>query len=119
VKPPRNLTRAARALWAEIRTLYAIEDDDTPALLLVESIAGAWQTMTAAAAVLNKEGATVRDRWGQPRAHPAAAIARDARAGLVAALRALDVKLAPPSRGRMGRPRGPMTVLRKQELGLR
>jgi P27 family predicted phage terminase small subunit len=113
--PPRDLTRAARAVWNDLVETYEI---DRPAeLLLLEAAVRAWDRMTAAAATLAAEGATVKDRWGQPRAHPAAAIERDARAGLVAALKALDLELAPSPR-HFGRPGGPMTVARRQELGL-
>jgi P27 family predicted phage terminase small subunit len=115
--PPDDLTPAARAWWETIIETYQI--DDPAGLLLLEAAMRAFDRMQAAASDLARDGATIRDRWGQPRCHPAAAVERDSRAGLVAALKALDLEIVPASPRRLGRPLGPISELRKQQLGLR
>jgi len=49
-----------------------------------------------ARALLDAEGLVLRDRFGQSKAHPAAAIERDARIALVRVLRELGLEEPPP-----------------------
>ena len=63
----------------------------------------AYDRAEAARALLERDGITILDRWGQVKPHPAAAIERDARSGLLAALRALNLDVE-PLRDRAGRP---------------
>jgi hypothetical protein len=57
----------------------------------------------AAEAAILEAGQTVTDRWGQPKAHPLLAVARDFRAQWASALRSLNLAIGdPPKVGRPG-----------------
>lgn len=81
-----------RALWQ--RVLHDFELGDAAALVTLAEACHALDLLEAARAELRRDGPTFRDRWGQPRPHPAAQIARDSRAGLLACLRALGLSSA-------------------------
>ena len=115
---PPGLTPAAQEVWRAIDEAYAVQD--ASGQLLLEAVVRSFDTMRAAAAELARDGLTIADKFGQRKPHPAAAVARDARAGLLAALKQLDLSHeAAPAPKKFGRPGGPMTVARRQELGLR
>lgn len=91
------------AQWRDqVRRDYGIED--APGLALLEQAALALHRAEQARELLAKEGLVTRDRFDQPKPHPAAVIARDAEASFRAALRdlQLDVEPARP----VGRPPG-------------
>jgi hypothetical protein len=46
-----------------------------------------------AQSILAKDGICVRDRWGQLKSHPACTVEREARAGLLACLKGLNLDL--------------------------
>ncbi len=46
-----------------------------------------------AQAILSRDGIVVRDRWGQLKSHPASTIEREARSGLLMALKAMNLDL--------------------------
>jgi phage terminase small subunit len=100
---PKNLSAAGRSWWRRLVAEFDIAD---PAgLLLLENGMRQFDRAEDARALLNTEGVTMIDRFGQRRPHPAAAIERDARSGLLAALRALNLDVE-PLRDRPGRPAG-------------
>jgi P27 family predicted phage terminase small subunit len=103
LEAPRDLSREAAARWRELAAEYSIEDSGGRAILLVHC--EAYDTAQAAAAILKKEGMTAVDRFGQPRAHPAAVILRDARSQMLTALRQLNLDVI-PAREHAGRPAG-------------
>jgi len=89
--------------WRDrVRMDYGIED--APGLALLEQAALALHRADQARELLARDGLVTRDRFGQPKPHPAAVIARDAEASFRAALRdlQLDVEPARP----VGRPPG-------------
>jgi P27 family predicted phage terminase small subunit len=88
---PKHLSPASRALWAHVRNQYHV--DDAPGLQLLQALCEARDRADQAREVIRSEGLTTTDRFGQSRAHPAVAIERDARAQVIAAIRAL--RLAP------------------------
>jgi len=88
---PKHLSAEARRLWSRLREDFVL--DDEAALLLLRALCEAFDRAEKARAEVARDGATVRDRWGQIKAHPAVAIERDARGQVLAAVRAL--KLAP------------------------
>jgi P27 family predicted phage terminase small subunit len=90
-KPPNHLRKPAKKLWLEVMADYAI--DDGAGLALLQTACEAYQRCDEARRLIRREAAVIVDRFGQPKPHPAVAIERDARAQLIAALRAL--KLAP------------------------
>ena len=87
--PPPDLAASGRILWIRISSDFKFEDSASLALL-AEGCRAA-DLLEAARAQLASSGPVFRDRWGQPKTHPAAAVARDSRAGLLACLRAIGV----------------------------
>ena len=90
--PPPHLGETGRALW--LRLLTDFEMSDSASLVTLSEACSALDLLEAAHAQLRKDGATFRDRWNQPRSHPAAMVVRDSRAGLLACLRALGCSQA-------------------------
>ena len=101
--PPAHLTAEGKGWWRKICGEYDIADE--AGLLLLQTALEAFDRMRSATRIVKREGASVRDRFGQPRAHPLLAVERDARAAMMAALRALNLDLE-PVRDRPGRPPG-------------
>ena len=93
-KPPDHLSALARAFWQSVVTEYQV--DDAPALELLRLAAEALDRGAQARDVLDRDGITCVDRWGQVRAHPACAIERDSRIGVARLLRELRVLDAVP-----------------------
>ena len=101
--PPAGLTKDAKHWWTDIQDEFSI--DDPAGLLLLQTAMTAFDRMKQAAATIKKDGAVVVDRFGQQRAHPAVTTERDSRAGMLAALRALNLDVI-PNRDAPGRPPG-------------
>jgi phage terminase small subunit len=59
--------------------------------------------MRAAQASIEQDGATAPDRFGQVKAHPLLSVERDARAAMLAALKAMNLDVEPLRDG-PGRP---------------
>ncbi len=102
-RPPTGLSPAAKHWWRRLVTEFAI--GDPAGELLLEQALRAFDRGEQARGVLDREGLVVLDSRGRPKQHPAAAVERDARAGLLSALRALNLDLE-PLRDRVGRPGG-------------
>jgi len=90
IPPPKHLSAEARRLWVTLCDEYVI--DDAAGLLLVRSALEAFDRLQGARVLLAKEGAVVRDRWGQSKPHPALGVERDAANRMHAALRALKLE---------------------------
>lgn len=88
---PKHLSAEARRLWARLTADFVL--DDAGGMLLLQSACEAYDRLQAARKLIDKEGAVLRDRWGQAKPHPACGIERDARSQMHSALRLL--KLAP------------------------
>jgi hypothetical protein len=82
---------------------FAIRDEG--GLLLLETAMRALDRAESARTLLERDGVVITDRWGQQKPHPAAAVERDARAGMLQALKALNLDVE-PLRDRPGRPGG-------------
>ena len=106
-RPPKTLSKEAAAWWTNLVDEYAL--DDQAALLLLETAMLAFDRMNAARRAIAKEGMTFKDRWGQRRVHPLLAAERDARQGMLAALRALHLDVEPLRDG-PGRPGGSKVI---------
>jgi hypothetical protein len=102
-KPPAGLSNAAVAWWKALASDYDISD--SAGLLSLETAAFALDRMLAAKKLIDKEGITVLDRFGQPRAHPAIVVERDSRAAMLTTLRALRLDVEPLNDS-IGRPHG-------------
>lgn len=99
-KPPRNLSKGAKGWWNKLVSEYTIDDDY--GLLLLETALHAFDRMNEASAVLDKDGLSVTDRYGQIKSHPAFTIEKDSRSQMLAALKQLNLDIEPL--GKAGRP---------------
>jgi P27 family predicted phage terminase small subunit len=88
--PPSHLTAEAKRLWAQLIAEYSI--DDAAGRVLLQTALESYDRLAEARELLAREGIVVADRFGQAKAHPATAVERDARAQLLAALRALRLE---------------------------
>jgi phage terminase small subunit len=88
--PPRNLKKAAKEMWNQLRADFEL--DDGAGLALLRCACEAFQRSQEARALIDKEGACIVDRFGQRKPHPAISIERDSRGQLIAALRALKLE---------------------------
>jgi len=102
-KAPRALSPAAKRLWRGLVEEYAL--DDVAALAILTAGLEAFDRAAAAKALLDVDGPTVTDRWGQRKVHPAAGVERDSRAAFLGALKQLNLDLE-PLRDAPGRPGG-------------
>lgn len=89
-KAPAHLTADAKKLWGRLFADYEL--GDAAGLLLLQSACESYDRQQQARKILAKEGAIVKDRWGQAKPHPAAGIERDARNQLHGALRLLRLE---------------------------
>ncbi len=95
---PAHLGPDGKKLWADIQTAYVITDPGGQALLRVAC--EATDRAERCRRLIDDQGELVMVR-GQPRAHPALAAERDARAAIVRAIRNLNLDLEPlKARGR-------------------
>jgi phage terminase small subunit len=92
-KPPGHLKAAGRRLWTDIVTQYRIADG--AGLALVTTLAECQDRIREAQRAIRQHGALVPDRYGVPKQNPACLLERDARAGMLSALRALNLDLEP------------------------
>ena len=72
---------------------------------VLENALECFDRMRQAQEMLAKEGITVTDRFGQSKVHPAVLVERDAKAGLLRALKALNLQIE-PLQDAVGRPPG-------------
>lgn len=98
-KTPAGLSHEAKKLFCETRDQYGI--DDAPSLALLGNACRALDRLRLAESQVKKEGAVYTDRFGQPKAHPAAARVDAENLTLQRSLRELGINLAPlPSSSR-------------------
>lgn len=102
-RPPKHLSVEARKSWRSIADEYDIGDDAS--LLILTTAFEAFDRMREAQASISTDGTTIRDRFGQVKAHPLLSVERDARAAFMAGLRQLNLDLE-PLQDRPGRPVG-------------
>jgi hypothetical protein len=91
--PPADLPPSSADMFKRHQSEYCIVD--AGGLLLLETAARAHARMEGARELIEREGAVVYDRWKQPRPHPAVVIERDARSGMLAALKGLHLDVEP------------------------
>jgi hypothetical protein len=78
-------------MWREIIAEFSF--DDPASLALLRSALEAHQRSRRCRLAIARDGETVRDRFGQVRAHPLLPTERDARAAFLAAMRVLNLDL--------------------------
>jgi phage terminase small subunit len=99
--PPSHLLKPGATLWREMVAEYGIAD---PAGLALLSTAGeCLDRMRAAQVAIKAHGEIVVDRYGAPKLNPACNLEKDARNGMMAAFRALNLDVEPLRDG-LGRP---------------
>src|SRR5690348_2616603 len=87
---PDRLSAEAQRLWDRIVADYQVED--AAGRLILQSGLEAFDRLREAQRLLELEGLLCRDRFGQPRPHPAILIERDCRTQLLAAFRLLRLE---------------------------
>ena len=102
-KPPKHLKPATRKWWTQIVTDYDLSSSD---LRLLTLSAEAHDRCTDARETVAKEGAFYKNFHGEPRAHPAVAVERDARLAVARLLRELALDAEPLPDPRVPRLRG-------------
>jgi len=102
-KAPRSLSREAKRWWNRLQNEYLIEDE--AGKLILETALLSFDRMREAQVILETEGMTILDRFGQKKAHPLCAVERDARSGMLQYLKALNLDVEPLRDG-PGRPGG-------------
>lgn len=102
-KPPKHLQKNTQIWFKSVLEEYELEPHHVQLLTLA---AEAWDRACAAREVIDKDGLTYLDRFGQPKARPEVGIERDSRIGFARLLRelALDVE-EPVEAPRMARTR--------------
>jgi P27 family predicted phage terminase small subunit len=85
-----GLRGRAIGLWQDVQREWSL---DPAGLELLRLACEAMSRADECAEVVNREGATYRDKWGQPRAHPSALLERDYRGQAARHLAALGVSL--------------------------
>jgi hypothetical protein len=101
--PPKHLGPHARQFYSDVAEEYKI--DDAAGLALLTTAAECLDRMRAAQASICIFGEITVDRYGGPKINPACGLEKDARAGFLAALKALNLDIE-PLRDRPGRPPG-------------
>ena len=102
-RAPSHLKPDGAKLWRDLSTEYSI--GDAAGLALVERAAECMDRLRSAQAAIVAHGEVVLDRYGAPKLNPACGLEKDARNGLFAALKALNLDLE-PLRDAVGRPPG-------------
>jgi P27 family predicted phage terminase small subunit len=90
---PDHLSEEAKSWWARLVEEFQLEDD--AAHLLLQTALEAFDRMRGCQSAIERDGATVPDRFGQHKPHPLLAAERDSRAQMLAALKALNLDLEP------------------------
>jgi hypothetical protein len=68
---------------------------DDPSLLILEGALECFDRMREAQRIIAKEGPTIKDRWGQVKAHPAILVERDAKTSMLRHVKMLALDLEP------------------------
>ncbi len=100
---PKDLSPSAKEWFRRLTEEYGIEDD--AGRLLLETAMKCLDRAEGARAMLERDGIIISDRFGQQKPHPAVTVERDARHGMLAALRAMNLDIEPLRDG-PGRPSG-------------
>ncbi|MBE0427886.1 MAG: hypothetical protein IBX72_14730 [Nitrospirae bacterium] len=103
LKAPKHLSAESKKLWNSIVFDYALYDMTSQKILSVAL--EALDRCQKARTIIDAEGMTVLDKFGQAKQHPLLAIERDSRAAFLAGLKALNLDLEPLQDG-PGRPPG-------------
>jgi P27 family predicted phage terminase small subunit len=101
-RAPKNLSRESQRWWRKIVDEYNI--GDSGGLAILQIMCEAFDRMREAQKILETEGPTITDRFGQIKAHPLCAVERDARSQVLQSIKSLNLDLEPLKE--IGRPPG-------------
>lgn len=87
-RAPSHLEAATAAWWRHVAGRFELEQHHER---LLTAACEAWDQAQAARVELVSAGMFYEDRFGQPRAHPAVAVERDARIAFARLVRELDL----------------------------
>jgi phage terminase small subunit len=90
-KSTSELSPEAKTLHARLKKEWRITDGAGSLTLL--TLCQSLDRLREAQGILATDGIITTDRWGQKKAHPASTIEREARAGLLACLKGLNLDL--------------------------
>src|SRR6478736_3529667 len=93
MKPPPHLGKDGREIWSQLVSEFAITD--AGGLAMVTIIGECKDRIAEAQTVIRKHGAVIATDTGVLRSNPALKIETDARNGMLAALRALNLDIEP------------------------
>lgn len=91
---PAHLSDKGQELFTTLQREYAIFDPD--GVVLLTAGIECYDRVNEAREIIQREGLTDLDRFGQTRPHPCVKIERDARAQMLASLRALNLGIESP-----------------------
>ena len=92
-RPPAHLRAPTRRWWSWVVETYAMEGHH---MKILTAAAETWDRRQEARDVMAKQGAFYVDRWGAPKAHPAAAVERDCNVLFLRQLRELRLDVDQP-----------------------
>ena len=104
MRAPSKLSKEAKKLWLSIKEEYQI--DDKAGLLLLTTAFEAFDRLRQCQQAIEDEGATYLDRFNKPKINPLLSVERDARAQMLAALKALNLDIEPLRDGPGKPPKG-------------
>lgn len=100
MEAPEHLRPETRKWFEGVCKEFLLEPHHVRLLTLA---AQSWDRGEAAREVIDKDGLTFVDRFGQPKPRPEIAIERDSRIGFARMLRELQLDVAPPTQTRVPR----------------
>jgi hypothetical protein len=101
-KPPKSVSPAAKKIWRELTTEFAI--DDAAGLRILADGLESWDRAQQCREAIGDD-LVVMDRYGSPKPHPLLTLERDYRDAWLRALKALNLDVE-PTRDGPGRPPG-------------
>jgi P27 family predicted phage terminase small subunit len=88
---PKSMPKDGASLWARLQTHYEVQDE--AGLAVLEVACRSYSTLLEAERLVKRDGLVVKGDRGLLKAHPAAAIARDARSGMLQAFKNLGFEV--------------------------
>lgn len=85
------LSAESKQLYTRLKTEWSIRD--AAGLVTLLTACQALDRLRQAQAIVNAEGIIKPDRFGQPKPHPGTQVEKEARAGLLMALKAMNLDL--------------------------
>src|SRR5690348_11282125 len=99
--PPGHLKTAGREHWQSVLAMFTFSEHDLP---MLQSACEQLDRAAEARAIIDRDGVTIKDRFGVTKEHPAVAIERNAHLAFVRIERELALQTpAPDTRSPLGR----------------